>query len=428
MKYTKKDLPKSQVELVITVEPADYNADLQKAAITLSQRAAIKGFRPGKAPYDTVKQQVGEVKIFETAMQNIVESNYSKAIKEASLETIGMPQISIEKMAPGNDFEFKATVALMPSIKLGNIAKIKIQKKTTKIDDAKTEEVLANLSKMQAKEVVKTGKATKKDKVTIDMEMFLDKVPVEGGQAKKHGVYLSEQHYIPGLDEKLIGLSKGDEKEFDLKFPAEHYQKHLAGKKIDFKIKVIDVFEMQYPEINDEFAKSLGLENLDKLRATLKENLQKEEEKKEDQRVEIEIFDKLIEATSFDDIPEVLIKYEKEKMFHELKSQLAQQGIDMEKYLSDLKKTEEEIHNDFAVQADKRAKAALVSRAIAIEQKMQPEKKEIDDEIALIRKTYKDDKTVEENLKRPEVIETLAVAVQNKKVIKYLKETVLADK
>ena len=425
MNYTKKDLDKAQVELTITVTSKEYAPDLENAAMFISQKTEIKGFRPGKAPYEKVKQQVGEIKIMEQAMQHIVEKNYTTAIKESGIETVGMPQITIEKMAPGNDFVFKAIVALMPSIKLGELSKINVQKKKIEIDDKKVDEVLTSLTKMQAKEVIKKGKATKNDKVTISMEMFLNKIPVEGGQAQNHGVYLNEPHYVKGLDEQLIGLEKNQEKEFILKFPKEHYQKHLADKNIEFKVKVTDVFEIQYPEIDDEFAKSLGIDGLDKLKSTLRTNLATEEEKKDEQRIEIEIFDTLIKNSEFGDIPQILIDHEKQKMFQELKSHITQQGIDMDKYLKDLKKTEEEISKDFAEGALKRVKASLISRQIASDNKLQPSKDEVDKEIEMIKMTYKDDPNIEENLKRIDVIETLAVAVQNRKVVKWLKEQVL---
>jgi len=113
-------------------------------------------------------------------------------------------------------------------------------------------------------------------------------------------------------------------------------------------------------------------------------------------------------------------------MFHELKHQLTQQGIDMEKYLEGLKKSEKDIYNDFAVQASQRVKAALVSRQIALDNNLKAEKEDIEKEIEMIKKTYPNDKTVEENLKKPEVLDTLAVAVQNRKVIALLKEKALA--
>ncbi|MFA6547974.1 MAG: trigger factor [Candidatus Magasanikbacteria bacterium] len=425
MQHTLKQLPKSQVELIITVTLEDYKKDMETAALRISQRAAIHGFRPGKAPYDIVKQNVGEIKILEEAMQTIVEKNYHSAVVAEKLETIGMPEITIEKMAPGNDFVFKAVAALLPTVKLGDTEKIKVEKKEIKVEDKQIDEVIENLKKMQGKEVVKEGVATKEDKVEVAMNMSINKVPVEGGQAPKHQVYLSEPHYIPGFAEQLVGLKKDDTKEFSLRFPDEHYQKHLAGKDVDISIKVNDVYSIEYPEISDELAQKLGQKSVEGLKEILMTNLKQEAQNKEDQRIEAELLEKVILASEFSEVPDVLIKSEKQKMFYELKNSLQDQGIEFEKYLKDLKKTEEEIAEDFAERALTRVKAALISRQIAKENDIKVEKEELDKEIEVIKITYKNDPKVDEALKRQEVLDTLAATIQNKKVVQWLKEKIL---
>ena len=158
MKHELKKLEKSQVEIIITVEPKEYEDDLKKAAQRISERSNIKGFRPGKAPYEMVKEQIGEIKIMDEALQTIIEKNFYKAIAEEKIETIGMPQVAIEKMAPRNDLVFKATVALMPIVKLPDLSKIKVERKEIKVEDKQIDEVLENLSKMQTKEIMPTAK------------------------------------------------------------------------------------------------------------------------------------------------------------------------------------------------------------------------------------------------------------------------------
>ncbi|MBI5728829.1 MAG: trigger factor [Candidatus Magasanikbacteria bacterium] len=420
MNYDKK-LDKAQAILTFTITPAEYQKDLESAALRLSERAAIKGFRPGKAPYNIVKQQLGEVKILEEAAEHIVQRTYFAAVKEEKLQTIGMPQVSIKKLAPGNDLVYEATVALLPSVMVADISKIKVERAAKKVDDKEVGETLENLRKMQPKELTKAGPAAKEDKVTIDMDMFIDNIPVEGGQAKNHHVYLNEPHYIAGLAEQLVGLKKNDTKEFTLPFPKDHYQKHLAGKNVDFKIKVNEVFELQYADLDDAFAKQLGQESLEKLKELLLANLSAESEKKEDQRAEIAILDQLIEKSTFGELPSILIDSEKRKMFYELKHDLDQRGITIEQYLKDIKKTEEEIFKDFTEQATKRAKAALVSRQIALDNKITVDKADLDKEIETIKKTYAGEKNVEENLRRTEVLDTIAATIQNRKVLEWLK-------
>lgn len=427
MNYDKK-IEKAQAVLTFTIAPTDYKKDLETAALRLSERAAIKGFRPGKAPYDIVKQQLGEVKILEEAVEHIVQRTYFTAVKEEKLQTVGMPQVSIKKLAPGNDLVYEASVALLPSITVADLTKIKVTRENKKVGDKEVSDVLENLRKMQPKELAKTSPATKKDKVTIDMDMFIDRIPVEGGQARNHQVYLSEPHYIAGLAEQLVGLKKDETKEFTLPFPKDHYQKHLAGKNVDFKIKVNEVFELQYADLDDTFAKQLGQESLDKLKELLLANLSAEAEKKEDQRVEVALLDQLIQNSTFGELPDVLVNSEKQKMFYELKHDLDQRGITIEQYLKDIKKTEEEIFKDFTEQAVKRAKAALVSRQIALDNAITIDKADMDKEIDAIKITYAGEKNVEENLKRPEVLDTIAATIQNRKVLAFVKEKALEGK
>lgn len=425
MSYTFKKLDTAEAEFTFTIPPAEYEKDLQAAAIRISERAAIKGFRPGKAPYDIVKQQVGEAKIMEEALERVIQHTYFEAVKAEKLQAIGMPKIDVQKMAPGNDVVYVATVALLPKVTLSPLSDIKVKDETKKVGDKEVADVLGNLQRMQPKEITKAGEATKEDKVTIDMDMFIDKVPVEGGQAKGHQVYLSEEHYIPGLADKLVGLKKDDLKEFTLKFPKEHYQKHLAGRDVDFKIKVNEVFELQYAELNDDFAKALGQESLTKLKELLMANLTREAENKESQRVEAAILDHLIENSTFETIPQVLVDSEKRKMFYELQHDLDKRGVTVEQYLKDIKKTEEQIFKDFAEGATKRAKAALISREVATTNNISVGKEELQKEVELIKQTYPGDKNVEENLKKTEVLETIASTLQNRKVVEFLKDKVV---
>lgn len=422
-----KTLPQSQVELTITVTPAEYESHLQKSAETLSKRVNIKGFRPGKVPFDVLKREVGDMNILQEALESIIQDTYYQAVIEEKLDVLGTPKIDIKKVAPGNDVVYTATVALLPTIKLPDISKINVQRDAKEVDDKQINETLDALRGMHATEVVKAGKAEKTDKLVLDLNMSIDNVPVEGGQAKDYQVYLSEEHYIPGFNEQVAGLKKDDEKEFSLDFPSTHYQKHLAGKTVNFKVKVKDVYERTLPEITDEFAKKLGQKDADTLRALVKSNLTEEAVRKADQKVEAEILETLIDKTTFSDIPEVLIDSERQKMFYELQRDLEKHGISTEQYLADIKKSEKELFEDFKQQAEKRAKAALVSRELAKEQHLRADDAEVDAEIQLMNNMYRDNAEYLENLKRPEVRDTIAVQIQNRKVMQWLKAKILGD-
>lgn len=427
MSHTLKKLEKSQVEFTITVSPADYQKDMETAATRLSSRVAVKGFRKGHIPYDTMKKEVGEMAILQEALESIVQRTFVEALQEEKLDTVGMPKISVEKVAPDNDLEYKAVVALLPVVKLVETKKVKVKKEEPTVDDKKMTETMNALRGMHAKEVIKEGKAEGTDKLVIDMDMTLDNVPVEGGQAKNHQVYLSEDHYIPGFNKQVEGLKKGDEKEFTLDFPKTHYQKMLAGKNVDFKVKVNDVYTRELPNVDEEFAKTLGQKSVEELTALVQKNLMAEATQKANQKAEIDLLDAMIEKSKFEDIPDVLMLAEKEKMFHELSRDLEKNGIAIDQYLRDIKKTEAELTEQFTDQAIKRAKASLVSRQVAKDQGIEVSKEDLDAEVELIKQAYPNNKEAEDNLKRPEVRDSIATMVQNRKVMDYLKKEVFGE-
>ena len=427
MQHTSKKLDNSQVELTITVSAEEYQPQMEKAATRLAERIAIKGFRKGKAPYDIVKKEAGEMAILQEAMEAIVQKSFFDVITEEKLDTIGMPKIEVEKAAPGNELVYKATVALLPEVKLPSLDKLKVDKIEGKVSDKQLDETLDALRGMHANEVKKDGAAEGTDKLVLDMDMTIDKVPVEGGQSKDYQVYLSENHYIPGFNDQVAGLKSGEEKTFTLDFPAEHYQKHLAGKKVDFKVMVKDVFERQLPEIDDEFAKKLGQESADKLKELIRGNMEQEAGQKAAQQTEIAILDALVEKTKFTDIPEVLIDNERQKMFHELMRDLEKHGVTPQQYLADIKKTEQELYDGFKEQAEKRAKAALISRQVAKEHNIEVPAEDLKAEIEMLKGMYQDNEEAQTNLQRPEVQDTIAVSMQNRKVMGFLHERLFGE-
>ena len=210
MKITKKELPKNQAELKIEIEPKEYQEFLEKTAQKMSENSKIKGFRPGKAPYDLLKAQFGKMKILETALNDILTHFYFEAIVKEKLEPISHPQIDMEKMAVGNPLIFKATINLIPSIKLCDLDKIKVKKSEIKIKEDEINKAIETLRENQAKEVLEDKKIEKNDKVDIDFTISVDGVPIEGGKETNYPLVVGRGHMIPGFEENLISKKKGD--------------------------------------------------------------------------------------------------------------------------------------------------------------------------------------------------------------------------
>lgn len=421
MQLNSKTLQKNTVELEIEISVEELKTFLDKAVSVLSQEVKIDGFRPEKVPFDVLAKHVGEMTIYEKAAELAVEKTYPKIIKDENLETIGSPEISVLKLAPGNPLVYKAKASLLPHIQLGDYHKIKISRKKGEISEEKVDAALRDLQKMQTKEVLANRPIGKADKVVLDMEMFLDKVALEGGQTKNHAIYMAEAYYVPGLTDQLIGLSAGDCKDFSLPFPKEHYQKNLAGKSVDFKVKVSSVFELQLPALDDAFAKTLGQESLDKLKNLLRENLLREVENQEEARLEEEILKQVVAGSRVEDIPDALVNSEAHKMVHELEDSLAQRGINFEDYLKNIKKTEAQLMLDFAPRAVERIKTALAIKEIAAVEKIEATNAEIEEEVEKLREAYKNEPDLLERVQSEESRQYLTNIIKNRKAVQLLK-------
>jgi len=426
MKTEVKKLDRGRVELTIEISPEEYQPFLEQAAKAISENIKIPGFRPGKAGFDLVQKKVGEGEIWQEALEPAVKKTFVKTLEEQKLVTIGSPQIDVIKLAPKNPVIYKATISVLPNVELGDLEKIKIDEKEFKIDEKEFKKAMADLQKMHAKETLAERKSKKGDKVEIDFETSLDNIPLEGGRQKAFPLVIGEGSFIPGFEEELIGLGKDEEKTFQLKFPDNYHQKNLAGRLVDFKVKMNSVYNLDLPALDDEFAKTLGQFNtIKEVEDKIQENLSLETEEKEKQRLEEEIIDKIIGLSKFEDIPDILIDSETKKMVDELEHNLSHQGLGFEDYLTHLKKTRADLLLDFAPQAIKRVKSALVLRKVEETQKIQAQEAEIDQEIEKIKAMYGDNPEMEKNLNNLAYRGYLRNVLTARKVIDYLKSIIV---
>lgn len=426
MKTEAKKLPRGQVELIIELSVEEYQPFLQEATKTISQSVKIAGFRPGKAPYEIIKQKVGENEIWQQALEPAVRKTFLKAIEEQKLITVGSPKIDVVKLAPNNPVVYQATISLLPKVTLGDYSKIKIREKPVAITEEQIKKTLGDLQKMHAKEVLVNRKAQKGDKVEIDFETFLDKIPIDNGKQQNFPIVIGEGTFIPGFEDQLIDLAEGQTKEFPLKFPENYHQKNLAGKLVDFKIKIQAVYELQLPKLDEEFSKSLGnFETIKKLEEKIEENLKIEQQDKEKRRLEDEILDKIITQSTLEEIPDLLIDSEAKKMIEELEQSLNSQGLKFEDYLTHLKKGREDLLLDFIEPAIRRVKSALIIREIAKKINIEATDLEVDQEIEKTLQLYKSNPDVEKQLKHPDYKNYLKNILISRKTIDHLKSVMV---
>ena len=433
MNFTITPLPKSEAEIEVILPFSEFEPHLKRAAVAISERVEIEGFRKGKAPYDVVKNKVGEAVIYDGAAELAVRRTYPEVvtgIREQEQETkkdftpIGRPEITVTKLAPGNEFAYKIKLALLPAVTLPDYKsiaqKIGAKKEESSVDDEEVEKAVQWLRESRTTLVTVSRKAQKGDRVEVDFQIRHDGVKIEGGESRNHPLILGEHRFLPGFEDELTGLEAGEKKEFTLVAPADWRDKNFAGKPLDFSAEMKLVQERRVPELTDEFAKNLGnFASADALRQNVREGLAAEKKEKETQRIRATIIEDIASRATME-IPEVLVAGELEKMFTEMKSSVEQMGMKWEDYLLHIKKTPQELETEWRGEAEKRVRVALCLRAIATAEHIEPTEEEIAARSTQTLQQYQTSDDAAKNIDPNELKEYTRGILKNEKVFEFL--------
>ncbi len=423
MQVNKKELEKSQIELLVTIDNEEFSSYFEKAARRLSEQVKIEGFRPGKAPLEVVKQKIGEMSILEEAARLAINKTVDQAIEENSKrQAIGQPQISITKLAPNNPLEYKVVFSLIPEITLGKYKDLSLKKEEAAVDDQEVDKMIEDLRDMRAREESVERPAETGDKVLLDINLSLDKVPVENGQYKDLSLILGKDYFIPGFDAKINGAKKETEISFSLEYPKDHFQKNLAGKNVDFRVKIKDVQARLKPALDGEFAAAFGLKDIEELKSNIKENLLHDKKHKLEAKEEAELLTKIVDNSKFGEFPDELVDGETRNMLAELEQSVIRQGGRFEDYLNHLKKTKEELLLEMTPNAVKRVKSALAIREIAIKEEIKISEEELSSKLEELKKRYENSEKVKHLFEEDGYRRHLENVMTNEKVIAKLKE------
>lgn len=423
-----KKLPKSLVEIKVSVAWEDWKSYINAATEDLSRELKIPGFRPGKAPMAMVEQQVGKARILETAGEKSIQKTYAKIVAEEKLDVIGAPQAEILKAEEGGALEYKIISAVMPEIKLEDWKKEieKINKeysgKKAEVTEKEINDELKKLAATRAKLITVNREAKNEDSVLIDFEVKKSGVMIENGTSRNHPLILGKGAFIPGFEEQLVGMKEGEEKEFELSFPADYHAKHLAGQTSQFKVKMNLVQERQIPEVNDEFAKSLGqFENLEAIRKNMKGGMLEEKSVKLKEEWRGKFIEKLISLVQID-LPEVLVHQEIHKMIDEFSMEIQQMGMTLEIYLEKIGKKLDDLEKEWEPQAEKRVKAALILEHLAKEESVDIPAEKIEEEMNKTLQFYKSVKNAEKDIDMERLYNYTKGMLQNEEVFKILEK------
>lgn len=415
--------PKGLIELTVTLTPEEFQRHLKRALAELGKTVRLKGFRPGKAPADAVRQHVGEKTILEEAAEQAVRATYPDIVSAEHLTTVGPPSVQVLTEAEGNSFRYRASAALLPSVTLADPTTLTVTRQPVTVTDADVTKTLEDLRDQRRTEQPSFEPVRHGDKVDIDVDVFRDSVPLSGGATRNHPVVIGDGDLVPGFEDQLLGLKPNDVKEFTLTFPADYYQKTLAGKPAQFRVTVKGVAHLDRPAADDAFARSVGaFQDFGQLTAKLKGDLAEERRSEEEGRLERELVDQLIARSTFSDLPDRLVVEEVEKMLDELKHDVTHRGLKFDDYLVSLKKSRDDLKRELAPSAERRVKAALVVRALAERERLQAEREEIERERALLKAKYAAEPEASGRLNDEEVTRYLTTVVVNRKAMRRLKE------
>jgi len=305
-------------------------------------------------------------------------------------------------------------------VELANYKGITIKKNKSRVEKDEVDKSLDYLQKSRAKTITVKKPAQKGNRVEIDFEVRHADVKIENGTSRNHPVILGDNRFLPGFEDQLEGMSAGEEKEFSLKVPGNWLDKRVADKNLDCKVKMNLVQERIIPELNDEFAKSLGnFASLESLKKNINEGMLEEKELKEKQRMQMELIEKIASESKME-IPSVLIDEELERMIAEFKFSISSFGLDFETYLKEIKKTIDELKKEWRKQAENRVRISTCLKAIAVKENIEVRDEEIEEKINEELKNYPDIEQTKKDIDPKLLREYTGEVLRNEKVLGLL--------
>lgn len=405
----------------LKVEKDSWKKAQDDAFVKLNKKAKIDGFRPGKAPRSVFEKKYGKQDILYEAADKFINDKYREILSDDKLFPIVEPKVDVKKL-DDDSLEVEFIIITEPKVKLGEYKNLGVKKKEAKVSKDEIEHELSHLLERYAEIAEKDGEVENGNIAIIDFKGLKDGVAFDGGTAENYELEIGSNTFIPGFEEGIIGMKKGEEKDLNLTFPKDYASEELRGQKVVFKVKVNEVKERIVPEFNEEFFEDLAMpevNNEEDLRKTLKEQIKAHKE----YHLENEFIDELLEKASANmeiEIDEEIVDAEVHYMYEDFLQKLKMQGITEELYLKYANTTKEKIEESMKEEANKRVKYRYLLKEIIKKEKIKVSDKEAEKEIEDMAKHYNVDK--EEVLKEIGNIEYLKNDMAMKKALDVLKE------
>lgn len=406
-KTTFSEIKKSKIETVsdlerrlnIEVAASEVQAAFNRAYTGIQRNVAVKGFRKGKAPLATIKSLYSD-RVKQDVIQDIVQSKYASALKEHSLDPISYPAIEFDPVEDGKDFAFTAEFEVRPEVTLKQIEGLPVKREKFEMSDVLVDATIEDIRKGRAETapVLEDRPAQLGDVAVIDFKGFVDGKELENGSAEGHQLELGSKQFIPGFEDGVLGMKPGQEKTVSIKFPDDYHVAELKGKPVDFKTTLKELKKRVLPEVNDEFAKSVGpYENLEALRKAIRADFEQREGKRVADDLKNRLMKVLVDRNPVK-VPKSLMQEQKKALIADMQQRMQQQGLGPEQYDEYRAKWDADFENTAAymiqssflidkIAADNKLKA----NASDIERKMQEFSAQTGIDLARVHEFYGDE-------------------------------------
>lgn len=372
--------------LKITLPAEEVNKGFKKAVAKIAGQVNIPGFRKGKAPRNIIEMHYGKEAVKQEAFELVANQCYTEALEQEKLIPVSDPKVEDSVFEENKDMELTIKVTLKPEVKLGDYKELHVEREAVEVTDEAVEEQVQGLRSRHAKMVeAEEGAVIEKgDFAIIDFAGTVDGEPFSGGEGKGYPLEVGSNSFIPGFEDQLVGLKKGDSTDVDVTFPEEYFVKELAGKQAIFKVNVQDVKRKELPELTDEYvAANSDCKTVEELRASYKERMQKAAENNAQIAYEKALIDLAVANAEFE-VPEIMIEDRVTQMIDEMRMSLEARKLTLEQYMQysgiDMKQLRERQH-DAAVE---NVKTDLVLDAIAKAENIQVSMEDVDSELSAI--------------------------------------------
>ncbi|VHM72031.1 trigger factor [Streptococcus pyogenes] len=370
--------------ITFTISQDKIKPALDKAFNKIKKDLNAPGFRKGHMPRPVFNQKFGEEVLYEDALNIVLPEAYEAAVTELGLDVVAQPKIDVVSMEKGKEWTLSAEVVTKPEVKLGDyknlVVEVDASKEVSDEDvDAKIERERQNLAEL----IIKDGEAAQGDTVVIDFVGSVDGVEFDGGKGDNFSLGLGSGQFIPGFEDQLVGAKAGDEVEVNVTFPESYQAEDLAGKAAKFMTTIHEVKTKEVPELDDELAKDIDedVDTLEDLKVKYRKELEAAQETAYDDAVEGAAIELAVANAEIVDLPEEMIHEEVNRSVNEFMGNMQRQGISPEMYFQLTGTTQEDLHNQYSAEADKRVKTNLVIEAIAKAEGFEATDSEIEQEI-----------------------------------------------